>query len=172
MILKVVALGFVLDEGSYLRDNWNKIDLVIVVVSLIDIQSIVTKYFQNNNTNSNSMNFLKVLRLLRTLRPLRFISHNAQLRLLITSLFDSILPITNALFIVLIVLFMFSIVGINLFYNLYHNCFIPGKNVAFKIADNDFSDYLIQFDIPLSMPAIESFCAERISIERLRVVCC
>ena len=161
MILKVVALGFVLDEGSYLRDNWNKIDLVIVIVSLIDIQSIVTKYFQNNNTNSNSMNFLKVLRLLRTLRPLRFISHNAQLRLLITSLFDSILPITNALFIVLIVLFMFSIVGINLFYNLYHNCFIPGKNVAFKIADNDFSDYLIQFDIPLSMPAIESFCAER-----------
>ena len=53
MILKVVALGFVLDEGSYLRDNWNKIDLVIVIVSLIDIQSIVTKYFQNNNTNSN-----------------------------------------------------------------------------------------------------------------------
>ena len=161
MILKVVALGFVLDEGSYLRDHWNKIDLVIVVVSLIDIQSIVTKYFQNSNTNSNSMNFLKVLKLLRTLRPLRFISHNIQLRLLISSLFDSILPITNALFIVLIVLFMFSIVGINLFYNLYHNCFIPGKNVAFKIADNDFSNYLIQFDVPLSMPAIESFCAER-----------
>ena len=50
MILKVIALGFVLDEGSYLRDHWNKIDLVIVVVSLIDIQSIVTKYFQNNNS--------------------------------------------------------------------------------------------------------------------------
>ena len=161
MILKVIALGFVLDEGSYLRDHWNKIDLVIVVVSLIDIQSIVTKYFQNNNNNSNSMYFLKVLKLLRTLRPLRFISHNAQLRLLISSLFDSILPIINALFIVLIVLFMFSIVGINLFYNLYHNCFVPGKNVAFKIADNDFSNYLIQYEIPLSMPSIETFCAER-----------
>ena len=56
---------------------------------------------------------------------------------------------------------MFRIVGINLFYNLYHNCFIPGKNVAFKIADNDFSNYLITYNIDLNMKSISTFCAER-----------
>ena len=161
MIIKIIALGFIMDEGTYVRDNWNKIDLIIVVVSLIDIQSLVQKYLQNNNNVSSSLNFLKVLRLLRTLRPLRFISHNVQLKLIITSLFDSILPICNALFIVLIVFFMFSIVGISLFYNLYHNCYVPGKDTAFKIADTDFSNYLGTFNIDNNMPAIEQFCADR-----------
>ena len=161
MIVKIIALGFVLDEGSYVRDNWNKIDLIIVVVSLIDIQSLVSKYLQSNNNASSSLNFLKVLRLLRTLRPLRFISHNVQLKLIITSLFDSILPIVNALFIVMIVFFMFSIVGISLFYNIYHNCYVQGKDTPFKIADNDFSNYLVTYNIANSMPDIETFCAER-----------
>ena len=161
MIIKIIALGFIMDEGTYVRDNWNKIDLIIVVVSLIDIQSLVQKYLQNNNNASSSLNFLKVLRLLRTLRPLRFISHNVQLKLIITSLFDSILPICNALFIVIIVFFMFSIVGISLFYNLYHNCYVSGKDTAFKIADTDFSYYLGTFNIENNMPAIEQFCADR-----------
>ena len=161
MIIKIIALGFIMDEGTYVRDNWNKIDLIIVVVSLIDIQSLVQKYLQNSNNASSSLNFLKVLRLLRTLRPLRFISHNVQLKLIITSLFDSILPICNALFIVLIVFFMFSIVGISLFYNLYHNCYVSGKDTAFKIADTDFSNYLGTFNIDNNMPAIEQFCADR-----------
>ena len=160
MVLKVISLGFVFDEGSYLRDNWNKIDFIIVLVSLIDIQSYVEKYI-NNTPTSNSMNFLKVLRLLRTLRPLRFISHNVQLKLIIVSLFDSILPIINALCIVLIVLFMFSIVGINLFANLYHNCYVPGVDSAFKIADTSFADYLIEYEIGNNMPEISSFCADR-----------
>ena len=82
MILKIISLGLVLDEGSYLRDHWNKIDFVIVVVSMVDIQSLVQKYF-TSSSSSSSFNFIKVLRLLRTLRPLRFISHNVQLRLLI-----------------------------------------------------------------------------------------
>ena len=161
MIIKIIALGFIMDEGTYVRDNWNKIDLIIVVVSLIDIQSLVQKYLQNNNNASSSLNFLKVLRLLRTLRPLRFISHNVQLKLIITSLFDSILPICNALFIVIIVFFMFSIVGISLFYNLYHNCYVSGKDTAFKIADTDFSNYLVTFNINNNMPDIEKFCADR-----------
>ena len=160
MIFKVIALGFVMDEGSYIRDNWNKIDLIIVVVSLIDIDSIVQKYSSSGN-KSSSFNFLKVLRLLRTLRPLRFISHNVQLKLLISSLFDSILPIINALIIVLVVLFMFSIVGINLFYNLYHNCYVPGHHSAFKLADNAFSDNLIEYEIPNNMISIMNFCEER-----------
>ena len=35
-IFKIIALGFAMDEGSYLRDSWNKLDFFIVVTTAID----------------------------------------------------------------------------------------------------------------------------------------
>ena len=64
-ILKVLALGFTMDEGSYLRDSWNKLDFFIVVTANIDMML--------SNTDIPA---LKVLRMLRMIRPLRVISHN------------------------------------------------------------------------------------------------
>ena len=159
-VTKVLALGFVLDEGSYLRDNWNKIDLIIVCCSIFDFQNLFEKYFSSGYNSHSNLQFLKVLRLLRTLRPLRFISHNVQLKLIITSLFDSIIPICNALLIVLVVYFMFSIVGISLFYNLYHNCYVSSDRGFFTLADLDFRDYLMRYQINSNMIDISTFCAD------------
>ena len=64
-VLKVIALGFAMDEGSYLRDSWNRLDFFIVITSAIDMML--------SNTNIPA---LKVLRMLRMIRPLRVISHN------------------------------------------------------------------------------------------------
>jgi len=36
-ILKSVSLGFIMNDGSYLRDSWNKLDCFIVAASLIDL---------------------------------------------------------------------------------------------------------------------------------------
>lgn len=36
-IVKIIAMGFALDPGTYLRDNWNLLDFLIVVFSLIDM---------------------------------------------------------------------------------------------------------------------------------------
>lgn len=141
MILKIVSLGFVIGNGTYLKDNWNRIDFIIVVVSIIDLQGILQKYAAGRISNS-SLNFLRVLRLLRTLRPLRFISHNVQLKIIITALFDSIVPITNVLIIVVVVLLVFSIVGMNLFYDLYHTCYTvdPKGSTPFIYVEN-FTDF-------------------------------
>ena len=159
-IFKVSAMGFVLDEGSYLRDNWNKIDIIIVFCSIFDFQNLFTKYIGSGGSTS-SLQFLKVLRLLRTLRPLRFISHNIQLKLIITSLFDSILPILTALFIVLVVYYIFSIVGISIFYESFHNCYVMDSKGAFKLAINSFEDNLADYEITNDMQSISTFCANK-----------
>jgi hypothetical protein len=159
-LAKIFAMGFVLDEGSYLRDNWNKIDIIIVICSAFDFQNLFTKYFTTGRGNS-SVQFLKVIRLLRTLRPLRFISHNVQLKLIITSLFDSILPICNALFIVLVVYYMFSIVGISLFYSNLHNCYILNSSGFFDLAIHNFDEILIESSVEDNMVAISNFCSQR-----------
>ena len=63
--LKIIALGFTMDEGSYLRDSWNGLDFFIVTTSIMDMVLATT-----------GMPALKVLRMLRMIRPLRVISHN------------------------------------------------------------------------------------------------
>ena len=159
-LAKVFAMGFVMDEGSYLTDNWNKIDIIIVICSAFDFQNLFTKYFTSGRGTS-SVQFLKVIRLLRTLRPLRFISHNVQLKLIITSLFDSVLPIVNALFIVIVVYYMFSIVGISLFYSNLHNCYILNNEGYFNLAILSFKDNLLDYEIPDNMVSISNFCSKR-----------
>ena len=159
-LFKIIAMGIALDEGSYLRDNWNKIDIIIVICSIFDFQNLFTKYIGSGNSSS-SLKFLKVLRLLRTLRPLRFISHNLQLKLIITSLFDSILPIVTALCIVIIVFYVFSIVGISIFYNSFHNCYTMKSDGTFTLATDGFEDVLAYYEINNDLPSISNFCSDK-----------
>ena len=159
-ILKILAWGFALDEGSYLTDNWNKLDALIVICSFIEFHNITQKYFASNN-NTSSIEFLKVLRLLRTLRPLRFISHNMDLKLIITSLYDSLISIINVLIILLVVLFMFSIVGISLFYSYYHNCYVLKQNGSFNLATNSFNNILALYEVRNDITSISKFCADK-----------
>ena len=158
-IIKICAMGFALDEGSYLRDHWNKIDIIIVICSFFDFEIIFEKYIYKRKDISSSQ-FLKILRLLRTLRPLRLISHNSKLKLILTSLFDSFLPICNALFIVIVVFYLFSIIGISLFYENFHNCYVL-KNGAFDLAISSFEDNLAEYKIKNDMVSISNFCASK-----------
>ena len=110
-VLKVIALGFAMDDGSYLRDSWNKLDFFIVVTSNIDMLL--------SNTDIPA---LKVLRMLRMIRPLRVISHNPQLKMIVAALFESVGSIVNVSFIVLIIWLMFAIYGMNTFMGMFFYC--------------------------------------------------
>ena len=35
-MIKIIAVGFIMDEASYLREGWSQLDFFIVVTSLID----------------------------------------------------------------------------------------------------------------------------------------
>ena len=59
MALKVLAYGFYFSKNSYIKDNWNKLDFVIVLTSLIS-------YF----ANLDSLSYLKVFRVLRPLKSI------------------------------------------------------------------------------------------------------
>ena len=36
-LIKSIAYGFALDENSYLRESWNRLDFFIVIVSIVDL---------------------------------------------------------------------------------------------------------------------------------------
>lgn len=61
MTLKICAQGFIAMPGAYLRNSWNVLDFVVVVISL----------FQLFSDDSGNLKSLRSLRALRALRPLR-----------------------------------------------------------------------------------------------------
>ena len=111
MVLKIIALGFAMDEGSYLRDSWNGLDFFIVVTSIIDM--ILT---------NADIPALKVLRMLRMIRPLRVISHNRQLKMIVAALFESVGSIINVMVVVMIIWLMFAIYGMNTYMGMFFYC--------------------------------------------------
>ena len=93
-LMKACALGFVLDKGSYLRENWSQLDFLIVCFSLIDVA------FENAD-----LTFIKILRLIRILRPLRFISHNENMKIVVIALMQSVGAIFNVVIVILMIWF-------------------------------------------------------------------
>ncbi len=91
-MLKAITYGFVLDDGSYLRESWSQLDFFIVIAALIDF-----------SIEGIDLSAVRILRLLRTLRPLRFISHNKGMKLVVTALMESVSGILNVLLIVFLV---------------------------------------------------------------------
>ena len=99
--MKSISLGFVMDRGTYLRDNWSKLDFFIVTTSMIDVCF-----------SSINIPFIKVLRLLRVLRALRVVSHNSEMKTQLTALAHSLSGIAYVGLLSIIVWVIFAILGV------------------------------------------------------------
>jgi len=150
--IKVIALGFVSDQGSYLSYNWNKLDFFVIVITFIDVWNKIA--FLGGASMVEELDFLNYFKLLRNLRTLRLLAKNDNMKKIIASLLDSFLSILKVLGIVFIVYVMFSIIGITLFYKQYNTCYTPvynDKNIQtgdyMPIPIANFSDYLVQYNI-------------------------
>ena len=97
-VLKIIGMGFVLHESSYLRDSWNILDFFVVIASVLD-------FFPS----LKSVSSLKVLRTFRILRPLRSVNKVPRMKMLINSLLKSIPGLCN---VVIFLVFLLSIFGI------------------------------------------------------------
>ncbi|CAH1402623.1 unnamed protein product [Nezara viridula] len=62
MVLKVIAFGFALHPGSYLRNPWNLIDFFVIVIGIVSLFPLGIE-----------LDVLRMLRVFRLLRLIRFI---------------------------------------------------------------------------------------------------
>ena len=111
MSVKVIAMGLVMDSGSYLEDSWNQLDFFIVVSSIADM-----------SLQGFELPFIRILRMLRVLRPLRFISRNVGLRMIVVALLDSVSHIFNVLIVLAMVYLVFAILGVNFMMGTFFYC--------------------------------------------------
>ena len=119
-ILKLTAL-----KRAYFKDSWNVFDFCIVIVGLLGLLVDVLASSVGINTT-----MLRVLRLFRIVRILRLVKRAQGLKRLLTTLILSAPALLNIGTLLFLVIFIFSIVGMNLF-----------GEVAFNGAINDYSNF-------------------------------
>ena len=102
-VFKVISIGFIWEETTYLRDGWNQLDFIIVVFSILELI-----------LSGSGLLFIKILRLMRVLRPLRFISRNYNMKTVVTALLESFRGIANVVVVITLCWVMIAILGINL----------------------------------------------------------
>ncbi|XP_060745275.1 voltage-dependent L-type calcium channel subunit alpha-1C isoform X1 [Tachysurus vachellii] len=119
IILKMTAYGAFLHRGSFCRNYFNILDLVVVSVSLI-----------SSGIQSSAINVVKILRVLRVLRPLRAINRAKGLKHVVQCVFVAIRTIGNIVIVTTLLQFMFACIGVQLFKGKFYSCTDSSKQTA------------------------------------------
>ncbi|KAH8378094.1 hypothetical protein KR093_009147, partial [Drosophila rubida] len=105
-VMKILAYGFVLHNGAYLRNGWNLLDFTIVVIGAI---STGLSHFVKDGFD------VKALRAFRVLRPLRLVSGVPSLQVVLNSILKAMVPLFHIALLVIFVIIIYAIIGLELF---------------------------------------------------------
>ncbi|CAH1103422.1 unnamed protein product [Psylliodes chrysocephalus] len=111
-VMKILAYGFLMHPGAYLRNGWNLLDFTIVVIGLI------TTVLQNLSKETFDV---KALRAFRVLRPLRLVSGVPSLQVVLNSILRAMVPLLHIALLVLFVIIIYAIIGLELFSGKLHS---------------------------------------------------
>ena len=107
--LKVIGMGFLLDDGSYMRDPWNWLDFIVVVSSLL--------------TEIPQMKSVSGMRTFRLMRPLRSLTTMPSMKILISTLLSSVAQLGGVLILAIFFFTIFAILGVSLWKGkIYNRC--------------------------------------------------
>ncbi|XP_039652523.1 calcium channel, voltage-dependent, L type, alpha 1D subunit, a isoform X18 [Perca fluviatilis] len=143
--LKIIAYGLVMHQNAYVRNGWNMLDFVIVVIGLFSVVlELLTKEekveseaegeglhpsMQGHGGKPGGFD-VKALRAFRVLRPLRLVSGVPSLQVVLNSIIKAMVPLLHIALLVLFVIIIYAIIGLELFIGKMHaTCFIPGSDV-------------------------------------------
>ncbi len=167
LVLKLIAYGVILHPDAFLRNAFNGLDCFVVIISLISIfLPIVMPLISPDGKSDKAqmLSVLKVLRILRVLRPLRAINRAKGLKHVVNCLVVALKTIKNILIITLLLIFMFSCIGVQLFKGSFfyctdlamlyesecHGTFYKYKGRELTIEQREWQNYKFNFDNVLS----------------------
>ena len=102
IVIKLLAYGL-----DYFKDPWNWFDMIIVAVSMLSGLSFMSAF--------RALRVLRVMKSLKALRGTRLIGHVRHLQVIIAAIVKSIPSILWTGILLLLIYYIFSLIGINLF---------------------------------------------------------
>ncbi|KAM5335764.1 voltage-dependent L-type calcium channel subunit alpha-1C isoform 4-T4 [Glossophaga mutica] len=139
--LKMTAYGAFLHKGSFCRNYFNILDLLVVSVSLISF-----------GIQSSAINVVKILRVLRVLRPLRAINRAKGLKHVVQCVFVAIRTIGNIVIVTTLLQFMFACIGVQLFKGKLYTCSDSSKQTEAECKGNYITYKDGEVDHPIIQP--------------------
>ncbi|XP_004690092.1 PREDICTED: voltage-dependent L-type calcium channel subunit alpha-1F isoform X2 [Condylura cristata] len=132
-VLKIVAYGLVLHPRAYIRNGWNLLDFIIVVVGLFSVllEQGPGRAGDAPHTGGKPGGFdVKALRAFRVLRPLRLVSGVPSLHIVLNSIMKALVPLLHIALLVLFVIIIYAIIGLELFLGRMHKtCYFLGSDL-------------------------------------------
>uniref|UniRef100_A0A3P9P8N5 Voltage-dependent L-type calcium channel subunit alpha n=1 Tax=Poecilia reticulata TaxID=8081 RepID=A0A3P9P8N5_POERE len=132
--LKILAYGLVMHPSSYIRNGWNLLDFVIVIVLFSVVLETMTHKSSGEQATTHHMPGkpggldVKALRAFRVLRPLRLVS-GVPLQIVLNSIMKAMVPLLHIALLVLFVIIIYAIIGLELFIGRMHRtCYYIGAN--------------------------------------------
>uniref|UniRef100_A0A7M4FQE8 Voltage-dependent L-type calcium channel subunit alpha n=1 Tax=Crocodylus porosus TaxID=8502 RepID=A0A7M4FQE8_CROPO len=128
--LKIIAYGLLLHPNAYVRNGWNLLDFVIVIVGLFSVilEQLTKEAEGGSHSGGKPGGFdVKALRAFRVLRPLRLVSGVPSLQVVLNSIIKAMVPLLHIALLVLFVIIIYAIIGLELFIGKMHkSCFLIG----------------------------------------------
>uniref|UniRef100_A0A8C5TVZ3 Ion transport domain-containing protein n=1 Tax=Malurus cyaneus samueli TaxID=2593467 RepID=A0A8C5TVZ3_9PASS len=125
--------GLVLHPSAYIRNGWNLLDFVIVIVGLFSVilEQVSHKPGDAHHMSGKPGGFdVKALRAFRVLRPLRLVSGVPSLHIVLNSIMKAMVPLLHIALLVLFVIIIYAIIGLELFIGRMHKtCFFIGSDL-------------------------------------------
>ncbi|KAM8829423.1 calcium channel, voltage-dependent, L type, alpha 1F subunit isoform 1-T1 [Synchiropus picturatus] len=133
--LKILAYGLVMHPSSYIRNGWNLLDFVIVIVGLFSVVLETMTHKSGEQATTHHMPGkpggldVKALRAFRVLRPLRLVSGVPSLQIVLNSIMKAMVPLLHIALLVLFVIIIYAIIGLELFIGRMHKtCYYMGTD--------------------------------------------
>ncbi|XP_050816535.1 voltage-dependent L-type calcium channel subunit alpha-1D isoform X5 [Gopherus flavomarginatus] len=131
--LKIIAYGLLLHPNAYVRNGWNLLDFVIVVVGLFSVilEQLTKETEGGSHSGGKPGGFdVKALRAFRVLRPLRLVSGVPSLQVVLNSIIKAMVPLLHIALLVLFVIIIYAIIGLELFIGKMHkSCFLVDSDI-------------------------------------------
>nr|XP_043893775.1 calcium channel, voltage-dependent, L type, alpha 1F subunit isoform X2 [Solea senegalensis] len=134
--LKILAYGLFMHPSSYIRNGWNLLDFVIVIVGLFSVVLETMTHKSGEQATTHHMPGkpggldVKALRAFRVLRPLRLVSGVPSLQIVLNSIMKAMVPLLHIALLVLFVIIIYAIIGLELFIGRMHRtCYYTATNM-------------------------------------------
>uniref|UniRef100_A0A3Q4G934 Voltage-dependent L-type calcium channel subunit alpha n=1 Tax=Neolamprologus brichardi TaxID=32507 RepID=A0A3Q4G934_NEOBR len=130
--LKIIAYGLVMHQNAYVRNGWNMLDFVIVLLTKEEKGEVEgDNHASMHGHGGKPGGFdVKALRAFRVLRPLRLVSGVPSLQVVLNSIIKAMVPLLHIALLVLFVIIIYAIIGLELFIGKMHaTCYFPSTDM-------------------------------------------
>ncbi|OQR88208.1 sodium channel protein type 11 subunit alpha [Thraustotheca clavata] len=116
VLFRVIAQGFLwTGNNAYLRNGWNCLDLCVTLSTLISFSLSLYSWLTMGKISTD-------IRFLQALIPLRIIHYNDGIKVVVSAILQTIPCLVNILLVLLLFVFMFAIIAVNLFAGKFTYC--------------------------------------------------